>query len=522
MPCSIMRSHRLRFVVLVPVLLILGFGCRLSSQVPSAPQAPEPARTTRTPDRQTPTPTPMPTPADEPALLHQWAVSGIDGWDTDNWMNAVGAPDADDSCAIYPGESWVYHSDPWVDRDFLQLFYARPVNPTEVRIHLAYTHSAITRVTLMDVDGHPHEVYLGEPEDLDTCPSVITITLDDFSTPVYAVRIDVATLWDNAGITVIDAVELVGMVPDMFVATPEPTPYVTVSSLGTTINDLPAGFAQITIIDRNADQTLLESACDAFWWNLTEDARTIRFFSCDDASEVWLYLPVDLQKGDMPLNSYSFVPSGRLYYNDHFIPAMEGFGAIDRLSETHISGVMEFWGFDPENNIDYYKVVLVFNHIPLDERASWKPGDMIIQWAETAVASSAQGEEFYSAAQAAGPSDTWVDCEDAPTAWMPLADSGQAWIELRFEVPVYPQELTLLLTGDPAGVASVDLLLETDFWPLDVASARLVPGCPTALTFIGLGEVDAKVSGVMVRLDYLEGAPKPGIDAVQLIGVMAE
>ena len=182
------------FLILFSVLLSV-LACRGSAPVVPAAVATEPQpRITETAGM---------------VVFHQWAVSGMDQWSSEDWVNALGEPVGDEDCRLFPQDAWTYHADPHLDHDFLQLFYEQPVIPTMVQIHLTYTHSAVTLVSLIDVNGVPHEVYTGEPEDLDTCPSTIRIELEGFSIPVYAVRIDVATLWDNAGITAVDAVELV-------------------------------------------------------------------------------------------------------------------------------------------------------------------------------------------------------------------------------------------------------------------------------------------------------------------------
>jgi hypothetical protein len=201
---------------------------------------------------------------------------------------------------------------------------------------------------------------------------------------------------------------------------------------------------------------------------------------------------------------------------------MEGELWIDQISGNHITGVLEFKGFDPENQVDYYRVVAVFNQIPLTEEAAQKPGDLIPQWSRQAEASSERTGSDYAAAQAAGPSDTWENCETAVTTWKPAETDTQPWLELYFDQPVEPTVLNILFAGNPETFREVNLLSESDYFPLDLGAARVLDGCPQALTFDSFISPPVDIVGVQILLSPEAIGVDFGIDAVQLIGVIGD
>ena len=299
------KSTRILCISLT-VLLLSGVACRLSA----------PKESSLIVDADITEPSPIPTstttkipPTAEPndPMLHQWAVSAVDKYDSGMADNVTGEPDAEGCEITFAGSMWNYESELSAYHDakaYLQLFYAEPVLPTEVNIYLAYVHSAIVKVSLLDLEGKPHQIYQDEPNYPDECPSVISIKIDHLSVPVYSVRIDLDTLDpDIYEITAIDAVELVGAPLTVHQPTPVPTPYLTISSLGFNASNVPEGFVYFEVFDNNFDISLTHTECDAFSFNISETERTIRFFSCDDSTELWLYLLPDEPIQSTPLNT---------------------------------------------------------------------------------------------------------------------------------------------------------------------------------------------------------------------------
>lgn len=513
-------------------LLMIGVGCQPPNSADRTATPLEPTTTEEvapSPTFQTLTPEPLPT-DNAPALQRQWAAAAVDGGDSEEAAFAIGEPDAA-GCDLTPrGSSWVYLSEYYQpdtnikSNRYLQLFYTDPVLPTQINVHLAYTFNAIVTASLIDIMGVPHEVYSGSPDWLDDCPFVLTVNITDINDPVYAVRLDFDTLSpeEESNLTAVDAVELVGMPLTVSAPTPLPTPYLTLSSLGFNASQVQQGFVYFEILDKNTNETLTSTECDAFSYNLTDTERTIRFFSCADQTEIWLYLPREASIGDLPLNTYPNLPSAQLFYAGHYIPAMEGNFWIDLIDESSLTGVLDFVGFDPQDAGAYYGAVAVMNQIPIDAEAAQKPGDMIIQWAEDISASSELSPLDNNATQALGTSDTWENCSNAVTAWKPSPSDGQPWIELYFKKPVQPVALDILFTGNPESVEAVNLLTETDYFPLDLSSSRVLEGCPTALTFDSIDGIDMGIQGVQILFSTTDGSSPIGIDAIQLFGIILE
>jgi hypothetical protein len=527
------KTHLWIFHLFLAAFLLISSSCGFfppstpstPSESPQTESLPEVDRLTTTPETSPTKTTSLPAAISESVPQHrQWAISAVDLKGSEEAAFVLGKPDAE-GCELNPRESvWVYQSDSSTNAsNYLQLFFAQPVLPVEVIIHLAYTHSAITQVTLIDLQGQPHEIYRGAPGNLAECPTELTLTAEDLTLPVYAVRIDVsAAELEAIGLTAIDAVELVGKPLAEAQATPIPTPYLRVSSLGFRAADVPEGFVHFEVFDNHTGERIAATECDAFSYNLTDTERTIRLFSCEGSTEIWLYVPPSFEIGAMPLNSYPLFPTARLLFEGKTIPAMEGEMWVDQVSDTHMTGVLEFKGFDTQNQVDYYRVAAVFNQIPLTEEAARKPGDMIVQWALGSTASSEWSGDDNAAAQAAGPSDTWMDCEAAQTTWKPDPEDAQPWLELTYQTPVKPTDLNILFSGSPKTILEVNLLSPANSFPLNLSTARVLEGCPQTLAFDPITIAPIEILGVQILLDPEALNQDFGIDAVQLIGIIGE
>ena len=93
--------------------------------------------------------------------------------------------------------------------DWLELTYAQPVRPSEIRIHEVWAVGSIVRVEVKDVLGAYHTVYTAEPNDPQRCPRILTIAVNSVSAKVSTVRITIDQRarrdWNE-----IDAVRLAG------------------------------------------------------------------------------------------------------------------------------------------------------------------------------------------------------------------------------------------------------------------------------------------------------------------------
>jgi hypothetical protein len=146
----------------------------------------------------------------EDSVIAQWAVGATASseWSSEEWSaaQAMGAPNVV-GCSDDPG-AWATLSQDSVG--WLELTYARPVRPVEIRIHEVWGVGSIVKVEVKDVSGAYQTVYTGQPTERQACPRILTIPVSDVPALVSAVRVslDQRTLqdWNE-----IDAVRLAGV-----------------------------------------------------------------------------------------------------------------------------------------------------------------------------------------------------------------------------------------------------------------------------------------------------------------------
>jgi ligand-binding sensor domain-containing protein len=145
-------------------------------------------------------------------------------------------------------------------------------------------------------------------------------------------------------------------------------------------------------------------------------------------------------------------------------------------------------------------------------------GGEIRQWARSATASSEYGNPKWSAGQATGAPDT-LDCGDSVKAWTASQKDTVEWLELRYDVPVYPTEVNVIQSNSPDQVASVDLLdTEGEYHDVYVGEPEGKVECPYTLSVLVEG-ADYMAVGIKVTIDQsVIRAPWNEIDAVELVG----
>ena len=149
--------------------------------------------------------------ASEPQLIRQWASQAFaeSEYSSTDWaaFQATGAPDVD-TCGDNVN-AWASTSS--IGTDSIELVYDIPVSPTEINIYQSYNPSQVVEVDIIDLNGEAWIAWSGEPEYIETCPDLMTITLE-LDEPLYIDRvviyIDQSVL--QIGHNEIDAVELVG------------------------------------------------------------------------------------------------------------------------------------------------------------------------------------------------------------------------------------------------------------------------------------------------------------------------
>jgi hypothetical protein len=84
-------------------------------------------------------------------------------------------------------------------------------------------------------------------------------------------------------------------------------------------------------------------------------------------------------------------------------------------------------------------------------------GTLLRQWAAAAIATSQYGVDNWSAAQAAGVTNT-VTCADQVTAWAAQRPEGKAAITLLYAVPIFPVEVNVYQSVNPGKITRIELL----------------------------------------------------------------
>jgi len=144
-------------------------------------------------------------------------------------------------------------------------------------------------------------------------------------------------------------------------------------------------------------------------------------------------------------------------------------------------------------------------------------GDMASQWASSATASSEYGSTGWSASQATGAPDT-EECGDISTAWATATSDGVDWIELTYDVPVFPAEINVYETNSPGFIADVYVFDENgDYYMVWEGTPEAADECPRIFSVEVVG-VDVPVVGVLINLDQSDGGYWNEIDAVELVG----
>lgn len=143
----------------------------------------------------------------------------------------------------------------------------------------------------------------------------------------------------------------------------------------------------------------------------------------------------------------------------------------------------------------------------------------IRQWASSAKASSQYGDSDWSANQATGKPDTPEDCGDYTSAWASSSPYGEDWLEVYYDVPVVPTEITIIMNYNPSQVTEVEVIDLNGQRFLILVEDPDTYHCPDYMT-ITVEDVDFPIKGIRIILD--QSILRLGwteIDAVELVGI---
>lgn len=299
--------------------------------------------------------------------------------------------------------------------------------------------------------------------------------------------------------------------------TPQPTPTLSTTSLGISPYTVPEGSFYFEVFDNNP---LYSNESDFVQWNFSASDTSFTLIGTDLAGSLTLRLPLTIETGRFILKPFRTVhfeaPSGSLLLNQQMYYFTGGYVVIDNASADYITGSLEF---SAESSVEPGRVlngVAVFHRIPLGYQEDTSPGTLLRQWAQSADASSEL--PGHAAVKASGKSDTFVECGEVSTAWVPASDAGSEWLELNYEQPVCPTVVNILTTNLPGAIQQVNLIGLQDFYPLDMSNVEFIDGCPSALAFYINEEIPFDIYGVQILFEYAESGIRPAIDAVELVG----
>lgn len=146
-------------------------------------------------------------------------------------------------------------------------------------------------------------------------------------------------------------------------------------------------------------------------------------------------------------------------------------------------------------------------------------GEEISQWATGAAASSEYSDTGWSTQQATGAPDT-PGCGDYASAWAASGSDTVEWIELEYDVPVWPVAVNILQTYNPNQVVKVELRDGFGNYHT-VYTGRAVDEsgrCPFNF-HVPVDDADYQAVAVRVTIDQSVLQDWNEIDAVELVGI---
>lgn len=199
-----------KLITTILILALATLACGQASKVVSDVAGTLEAATVEVPEIAEATAEPVATVKPAPAgEISQWATSaaasseyGASDWSA---MQATGAPDTPE-CG---DQTTAWASATAGTEEWIELTYGTFVHPTQVNIFQTYYPNQVIKVELIDGVSGYHVVYTGEPEQIDTCPYVLSIPVKNADYVAAGVRITIDQS-QNGNWNEIDAVELVG------------------------------------------------------------------------------------------------------------------------------------------------------------------------------------------------------------------------------------------------------------------------------------------------------------------------
>lgn len=145
------------------------------------------------------------------------------------------------------------------------------------------------------------------------------------------------------------------------------------------------------------------------------------------------------------------------------------------------------------------------------------PENFVMQWANTATASSQYDAVFWSPAQATGAPNV-TSCNEESNAWA-SAGPDLDWLELQYQTPVRPAEIRIYEVWAPGSIVKVEVKdLTGAYHTVYSAEPKLsTAGCLRMLS-VPVANFSEPVSAVRLTLDQRVTGDWTEVDAVRLMG----
>ncbi len=159
-----------------------------------------------------------------------------------------------------------------------------------------------------------------------------------------------------------------------------------------------------------------------------------------------------------------------------------------------------------------------------DQNSYEETGDsspkMLRQWAIYAQASAEYSSEEWSALRAVGEPDV-LECSDDPNAWASDSATSIEWIELVYDVPVIPYEVTIVQNYNPSQVVEVTGITEdgTEYLIWE-SQPEYVGYCPDWMTISIEPQNEVYINTLRIVVDQsVLGIGWIEIDAIEMVGI---
>jgi len=170
-----------------------------------------------------------------------------------------------------------------------------------------------------------------------------------------------------------------------------------------------------------------------------------------------------------------------------------------------------------EGTIEVEQQEIVDGTLPSDIEIG--QGEQVRQWAIEAVASSEYANPEWAAIQAIGRNDT-DRCGDYQSAWATAGSDSEAWLEVKFQTPVYVTGVKIFQSFNPNQVIRVELVgaLDRSIEIYNGPPVQVDQPCPYEFE-IQIEKTAGRFDSVRITIDQsVLGLGWNQIDAVELVG----